>query len=232
MDLEKDSLDFGMFTNHPEAMHRFYTETLGLPFQGTVPMGPKFKLSRYTLNDSILKVWHAQDPLTPRAAAGFKTLVIADPKASSTKTLTDPDGNRLELVPSGHDQVDQIEFRIGVSDPATFERFFSATIGAQRIGNGRFRLGRTILSFSADSAAYPVKAEPLSDPMDAVAAMSGVGFRYLTLQVPDCKSEYERLMGKGINLGVALTAGGGPVVAVFMVRDPDGNWLEVLQRKQ
>jgi hypothetical protein len=71
MDLDKNSLDFGMFTNNPEAMHGFYNGQLGLKFEGTTPMGPKFKLSRYMLNGSVLKLWHAADPLPPRAAAGL-----------------------------------------------------------------------------------------------------------------------------------------------------------------
>jgi hypothetical protein len=45
-----------MFTNHPETMHEVYSGQLGLNFQGTTPMGPKFKLSRYLLNGSVLKL--------------------------------------------------------------------------------------------------------------------------------------------------------------------------------
>src|SRR5215469_11730123 len=99
MDLDKSSLDFGMFTNNPDAMHKFYNEELGLKFEGTTPMGPKFKLSRYMLNGSVLKLWHAADPLPPRAAAGYKSLAVADPKANAPRTVTDPDGNRIVFVP-------------------------------------------------------------------------------------------------------------------------------------
>jgi len=48
--------------------------------------------------------------------------------------------------------------------------------------------------------------------------------------VRDCAAEYQRLMVKGVNLGVALTVGAGPLAGIFMVRDPDGNWVEILQR--
>jgi hypothetical protein len=43
MDLANPCLDFGMFTNQPEVMHDFYSGKLGLNFQGTTPMGPRFK---------------------------------------------------------------------------------------------------------------------------------------------------------------------------------------------
>lgn len=231
MDLDNQCLDFGMFTNNPEPMHNFYSGELGLNFQGTTPMGPKFKLSRYQLNGSVLKLWHAADPLPPRAAAGYKSLTIADPKTSAPRTVTDPDGNQLVFVPPGHNQVDQIEFQIGVSDVAVCERFYGDALGAERIGGGRYRFGRTILTLSADSGARQVKTEPLTNPLDAVVAMSGPGFRYITIQVRDGAAEYPRVIAKGVNPGVALTTGAGPLAALFMVRDPDGNWVEILQRK-
>jgi len=230
MELEKNSLDFGMFTNNPEAMHGFYSGQLGLKFEGTVPMGTKFKLSRYILNGSVLKLWHATDPLPPRAAAGFKSLTIADPKATAQRTISDPDGNQLLFVPTGDNHVDQIEFQLGVSDVALSESFYGDVLGAERIAGGRYRLGQTIVSLNADSGARRVKTEPLGNPLDAVAAMAGVGFRYLTIQVRDCAAEYQRLLAKDVNLGVALTVGAGPLAAIFMVRDPDGNWVEILQR--
>jgi hypothetical protein len=61
--------------------------------------------------------------------------------------------------------------------------------------------------------------------------MSGIGLRYLTIQVRDGAAEYPRVIGKGVNPGVALITGAGPLPALFMVRDPDGNWVEILQRK-
>lgn len=233
MELANSCLDFGLFTNQPEAMHDFYSGQLGLRLEGTVPMGPKFKLSRYILNNSVLKLWHATDPLPPRAAAGFKTLGIADPKSGNVRTVLDPDGNQIRFVPPGHNQVDQIEFELGVSDLALSERFYRGLLGAQRIAGERYRFGRTIISLNVDPGARQIKTEPVANPPDAVAAMAGIGFRYLTIQVRDCAAEYQRLTGAGgFNPGLALTTPeAGPLVAVFIIRDPDGNWVEILQRK-
>jgi catechol 2,3-dioxygenase-like lactoylglutathione lyase family enzyme len=231
MELEKDSLDFGMFTNNPDAMHQFYSGELGLKFEGTVAMGPKFKLSRYMLNGSVLKLWHAADPLPPRAAGGFKVLTIAESKTSAPRIVRDPDGNQLQFVPPGHNRVDQIEFQMGVSDLKQSERFYAEVMGAQPMGDGRCRLGRTILTLSADPAARQIKTEAVTNPLDAVSAMAGAGIRYLTLQVRDCAAEYQHLDGKPYNPGVAFTSGAGNLAGLFMIRDPDGNWMEVLQRK-
>jgi catechol 2,3-dioxygenase-like lactoylglutathione lyase family enzyme len=141
--------------------------------------------------------------------------------------MSDPDGNQLLFAPAGHHQVDQIEFKVGVSDVALSESFYGDLLGAERIGRGRYRLGQTIISLSVDSARQ-VKTEPLGNPLDAVVAMAGVGFRYLTIQVRDCAAEYQRPVAKGVNLGVALTVGAGPQAGIFMVRDPDGNWIGIL----
>jgi len=159
----------------------------------------------------VLKLWHAADPLPPHAAAGYKSLTITGPDTSAPRTMSDPDGNQLLFVPSGHNQVDQIEFQVGVSDVALFDRFYGDILGVERIGDGRYRLGRTILAVSADSGARQVKTEPLTNPLDAVAAMSGIGFRYLTIQVRDGAAEYPRVIGKGVNPGVAPVTGAGPV---------------------
>jgi hypothetical protein len=118
----------------------------------------------------------------PHAAAGYKSLTITGPDTSAPRTMSDPDGNQLLFVPRGHNQVDQIEFQVGVSDVALFDRFYGDILGVERIGDGRYRLGRTILAVSADSGARQVKTEPLTNPLDAVAAMSGIGFRYLTIR--------------------------------------------------
>jgi hypothetical protein len=123
--------------------------------------------------------------------------------------MNDPDGNQLLFVPAGHNQVDQIEFQLGVSDLALAEHFYGDVLGAQRIAGGRYRLGQTILSLSADPGARRVKTERLTNPLDAVVAMSGVGFRYLTIQVRDCAAENQRLMGKDVNQGVAFISGLG-----------------------
>jgi predicted enzyme related to lactoylglutathione lyase len=69
--------------------------------------------------------------------------------------------------------------------------------------------------------------------MRATAALVGPGWRYFTVQVRDCAAEHDRVLAAGGNEGSPVMAGpaGGPTVAIFFIRDPDGNWIEVVQRK-
>ena len=47
MDLAKQTVDVGIFTNNLEAMQEFYGKTLGLPFESVMPVGGGFKQHRY-----------------------------------------------------------------------------------------------------------------------------------------------------------------------------------------
>ena len=62
-----------------------------------------------------------------------------------------------------------------------------------------------------------------------MASMRAVGMRYITIQVRDCDSEHRRLMSMGVWEGAApLTL--GKVARISMIRDPDGNFIEISQR--
>jgi hypothetical protein len=39
MDLAKQTVDVGIFTNNLEAMQEFYGKTIGLPFESVMPVG-------------------------------------------------------------------------------------------------------------------------------------------------------------------------------------------------
>ena len=237
MDLAKDRADVGLFTNLYDEMRDFYSGRLGLVFLKTLGIG-KVQQHRFDLGGSWLKINTSASPLPPRSPGGYQALIIPTSKTAEPKIITDPDGNNVELVPPGHNGIDHVELRLGVSDVGVFERFHTDVLGSARIGPGRFRLGRTILSFSADPAARPYVAPPRKegetpDLLRATAALVGSGLRYFTVQVRDCVTEHKRVLAAGGNEGSPVMPGpaGGPSVAIFFIRDPDGNWIEVVQRK-
>lgn len=237
MDLAKDRADVGLFTNNYEQMREFYCGQLGLAFLETAGIG-KVQQHRFDLGGSWLKINTSANPLPPRTPGGYQALVIPAASVTAPETLTDPDGNAVELVPPGHNGIEHVELRMGVSDAGVFERFHTEVLESARIGPGRFRLGRTILSFSRDPAARPYVAPPRKegetpDLLRATAALVGSGLRYFTVQVRDCVAEHKRVLAAGGNEGSPVMPGppGGPSVAIFFIRDPDGNWIEVVQRK-
>src|SRR5690606_31534269 len=101
LNLAKNHLDIGLFTNNLEAMLRFWQDTVGLPFEEVLPTGGGNQQHRHALNGSVFKLNHARDPLPVEPPAGYHELLIARAGIASVRTLADPDGNAVSLVPPG-----------------------------------------------------------------------------------------------------------------------------------
>ena len=226
MELAKRFIDVGIFTNRIDEMRAFYAEQIRLPYEELLPVGGGVRQYRYGLLGSVLKINHSRDPLPHRIAGGYRMLSISDPRTPMPLTMQDPDGNDLELVPAGQRGVNQIEIHIGVTDEAAFEHFYGDALQAERLAPRRFKLGETVVSFRQDPAAVRA-TKPAS--AGAIASMRAVGMRYITVQVRDCDREHRRLTSMGVSEGAApMTL--GSVARISMIRDPDGNFIEISQR--
>ncbi|HEY6394233.1 MAG TPA: VOC family protein [Candidatus Binataceae bacterium] len=229
MELAKQYVDVGLFTNRLDEMRAFYAERIQLPYEELLAVGGGVKQYRYGLLGSVLKINHARDALPPRNPGGYTCFVIADPRTPMPMQLSDPDGNEVGLVPRGQRGINQIEIQIGVTDVAAFERFYGEAMQCERLGPARYKLGQTIISFAHDPAARRADSSGAQSATDVVASMRAVGFRYITLQVRDCNAEYRRLKSMGVWEG-APPRTLGDVARISFIRDPDGNWIEVSQR--
>ena len=136
MELAKQFIDVGIFTNQIDEMRAFYGERIRLPYEELLPVGGGVRQYRYGLLGSVLKINHTRDPLAPRIAGGYRMLSISDPRTPMPLMMQDPDGNEIELVPAGQRGVNQIEIHIGVTDEAAFEKFYGDAMqcGAPRRG--------------------------------------------------------------------------------------------------
>ncbi len=229
MELAKRCVDVGFFTNRLDEMRAFYGERLKLPYEELLPVGGGVRQYRYGLLGSVLKINHARDPLPPRVAGGYRRLSIADPRTPMPFQLKDPDGNDIELVPRGQRGIEQIEINLAVTDEAAFDRFYRKGLEAENIGERRYRLGETILSFARDPAAHRAEHVKTASAADVMAAMRAVGFRYITIQVKNCDAVHERLLEMGVAEGSPpMTL--GEVARISFIRDPDGNFIEISQR--
>src|SRR5271168_572827 len=153
MELAKQFVDVGIFTNRLDEMRAFYGERIRLPCEELLPVGGGVRQYRYGLLGSVLKINHARDPLPPRIAGGYRKLSISDLRTSMPLSMQDPDGNDVELVPTGQHGVNQIEIHMEVTDETAFENFYAGALNAERLGVGRFKLGETIIGFRHDPAA-------------------------------------------------------------------------------
>jgi len=230
MELAKNCLDVGLFTNRLDEMKGFYGERLRLPYEELLPLGGGMQQHRYGLLGSVLKINHSRDPLPDRRpGGGYQRLTISDPRTSMPFELTDPDGNSIELVPAGQRGIRQIEIHLGVTSEADFAKFYGEALGGERVDERRYLIGETILSFSHDPASRRADQSASRTAVEVIASMRAVGFRYCTIQVKNCDAEHQRLLSMGAWEGAAPVTL-GEVARISFIRDPDGNWIEISQR--
>jgi lactoylglutathione lyase len=217
MKLAKNCIDVGLFTNNSEAMLRFWQDDVGLAFEETLAVGGGVRQQRHAMNGSVFKLNDARDPLSDEPPAGYRELLIAREGLTEPRSLTDPDGNRVTLVPQGYEGVGGIGVRLAVRDANAFRDFYGRVLGLEATGANRYRWGDSVILFDEDPTAI------------RTGEMRAPGYRYLTVQVWDCDAEHARFLELGAEEG-RPPASLGTTARISFIRDPDGNWIEVSQR--
>jgi predicted enzyme related to lactoylglutathione lyase len=137
--------------------------------------------------------------------------------------MTDPEGNRVSLVPKGLFGIERIGIRLGVRDVEAHRRFYTQALG---LPQGEFSGANGAMSFLAGDTVLIV--EPDKDAPDD-AAFEGRGWRYITFQVFEVDREHAHVIANGGRKARAPVTL-GTTARISMVRDPDGNWIELSQR--
>jgi lactoylglutathione lyase len=221
MRLAKPRLDIGFATNNAPAALAFWQNKIGLPFDYTQPIRRGYKQHRHNLCGSVLKINQLYEPIPNNPPSGYRELLIAREGILAPSTLSDPDGNRVALVPQGYLGIERIGIRLGVRDVREHRRFYTQALGLREVGpisdGAAFLAGDTVLIVEASADA----------PHDA--AFEGKGWRYITFQVFEVDQEHANVIAQGGREALAPKTLGS-VARVSMVRDPDGNWIELSQR--
>lgn len=217
MQLAKPRLDIGLATNDLEPMLAFWQGEVGAPLDHVLPIRRGQDQHRHDVLGSVLKINHHVGSLPANPPSGYRELVIAREGLTAPQTMADPEGNRVSLVPPGHEGVAQIGVRIAVRDLDAHRRFYAEALGLPEERPGVFRAGESLVLLEADPSA----------PADA--QMQGPGWRYITFQVFKVDDEHAQVLAKGGREALAPVTL-GTTARISMVRDPDGNWIELSQR--
>ncbi|MGV0033792.1 MAG: hypothetical protein ACNYPE_02130, partial [Candidatus Azotimanducaceae bacterium WSBS_2022_MAG_OTU7] len=169
MKLAKDCIDVGVRTNNLDAMLRFWTKEVGLPYDELLKIGGGVHQHRLGLNGSILKLNHARSPLPENTPTGYRELLIAT-DVSETTPLVDPDGNKVTLVPVGLHGITNIGMKMAVRSLDDARQFFTNSVQAEPLSDTSFRWGTTVFLLEADKNAL------------MGGGMQGTGYRYMTVQ--------------------------------------------------
>jgi predicted enzyme related to lactoylglutathione lyase len=217
MRLAKPHVDVGLFTNNTDALLAFYRDRIGLAYEEMLPMGGGLRQHRFAMNGSVLKVNSVREPMQPAPPCGYRELIIAREGLAATETLADPDGNRVTLTPPGFDGLVDIAIRLLVRDLGAHERFLADAMEMERIAEGTYRCGDSLMIVEQDDAA------------SEAGRMTAPGFRYVTVQVWDVDAEHAGIVARGGAEGrPPMTL--GTTARISFMRDPDGNWIEMSQR--
>ena len=217
MTLAKPRVDIGLSTNDIAPMLAFWQQTAGIPFDHLLPIRRGQDQHRLDALGSVLKINHHAEPLPDAPPSGYLELVVARPGLTSPSGFRDPEGNRVCLVPPGWEGVTQIGIRIGVRDIEAHRRFYAHALGLPEERPGVFRAGESLIFLEQSPDA----------PSDA--GMRGHGWRYITFQVFKVDDEHARVLARGGREAMAPVTL-GTTARISMVRDPDGNWIELSQR--
>jgi len=222
MKLAKPRIDIGFATNHAPAALAFWQNEIGLPFDHTQPIRRGFKQHRHDLCGSILKINQVYESLPDNPPSGYRELLIARDGVTAPQPLIDPDGNRVSLVPKGMFGIDRIGIRLGVRDVEAHRRFYMDALG---LPQGESPRGGAMTFLAGDTVLI---VEPAPDAPHDVS-IDGKGWRYITFQVFEVDREHAHVLahgGREARAPVTL----GTTARISMVRDPDGNWIELSQR--
>lgn len=215
IEIVKNQLDVGLLSGRPDVVE-FFREEAGLEFDHVLPITKHQVQHRFVERGSVVKV-NIVDRLPGDQRSGIEELFVARDGLPAARSLTDPDGNRVTFVPTGSHGVTQIGVRLIVPDLARSMAYYEEVLGFTKEARGRVRCGDSVLIFEERGDA----------PSGFESAQRG--WLYLTVQVRSCDEETARVEGLGGEV-VSAPRNLGKVARMAMVRDPDGNLLEISQR--
>lgn len=217
MELAKNAIDVGIYTNQRESQLEFWQNEVGLPFEELLKVGGGSHQLRHNLNGSVFKLNHTRTPLTP-GKAGYHELLVARSDVTEPLSMTDPDGNRVRLVPTGWQGVEQIGMVLKVSDLDKFRHFYKEILQIEQLADNQFRWGASVFFI-----------EQSDEPIGGSNMGQCSGFQYLTVQVWKVDEEHAAFVARGgIEGRPPMTL--GTTARISFIQDPDGNWIEISQR--
>lgn len=220
MQFAKPAIDIGLSTAHIEPMLDFFRGEVGLALDHVLGISPTVRQHRFDAAGSVVKLNENPAAASTGAPSGYDELIIARPALSGEQALVAPDGSKVRLVPGGWRGVDQIAVRLKVRDPAAHARFFTQALGLEPVPDAAgtvFKCGRSLVMIEASPDA----------PADA--SMSGPRWRYITFQVFKVDAAHAHALSAGAREARAPVTL-GKTARISMIRDPDGNWIELSQR--
>jgi lactoylglutathione lyase len=202
-------------------MLAFWQGEVGLPFDHLLKIRRGQDQHRHDAHGSVIKINHLADPLPEGPPTGYRELYYAKEGVTEPRALQDPDGNRVTHVPPGWRGIGQIGVRLAVRDIEAHRRFYVDAFDLSEeswVGGAAFRAGESLLIVEQSPDA----------PVDG-APTGGKGWGYITFQIFKVDQEHAFVLTHGGREALAPVTL-GETARISMVKDPDGNRIELSQR--
>ena len=211
MNLAKPALDIGLYTNQLEPMLDFWQNQAHTSFTELLPVGGGVHQHRHAVGDSVIKINHPREPIAQGQPTGLKKVTLY---GQPNQTLSDPDGNLVELSPTSSDK--NLRLTLATPNMDQMRAFYGETLALPSQEQNIFTVGNSEIE--------------LIDGDLGTFERSGIGYRYMTFQVFDVVTEHAHIISSGGQEGMAPVRL-GEVAYISFVQDPDQNWIEISQRK-
>ncbi len=194
-------------------MLAFWQEQALVPFGELLKLGGGVHQHRHDIGDSILKINHSRTPIAQGNPTGLQALTVFTHEVDDEIELLDPDGNEVCLAPGG---AHNLRLRLGVNNLDRSIQFYNRVLELPSSQANVFDVGASQIEL-VETAIEPFERQ-------------GIGYRYMTFQVFDVVATHAAILAAG---GQEGSAPGrlGDVAYISFVQDPDGNWIEISQRK-
>lgn len=212
--LASSTLYPGLFTDDIGPMHEYYTGR-GLRFMEQLRQSDTYAELFFELPGGKLKIQSDSHGPMSDAQSGYVGLSIAGTQTVASGVDRDPSGLPVSIVPYGQLGVTSLGFSVDVPDLARYQRFLLEAMPGH-VNDYGVRVGDT--QFLLTESPGRARSTPICRR----------GFTYITLIVHDLQAAHATLLAAGAEGSFGITRLHDRCVFSF-VRDPFGNWIEVVQ---
>jgi len=115
---------------------------------------------------------------------------------------------------------------LNVSDLETSIEFYTRHLGLQLEGRREVKQNNAEIAFLKDKDGAAIE---LTHWRDKKTLMEGDNFDHIAFGVEDVNATVRELKGKGVTIAMEPFSLQGSTSKIAFIKDPDGNWLELIE---
>lgn len=115
---------------------------------------------------------------------------------------------------------------LNVSDIDRSIRFYTRFIGLKFVSRREVKQNNAEIAFLQDESGAAIELTHWRDKKNLV---EGDNFDHIAFAVNDVRATVDELRGNGVTIAMEPFSLGGSSSKIAFVKDPDGNWLELIE---